>query len=346
MNFVSRTVYFGIDSCSLKDSKAKIEEIPDQEWTGEAITPDLKVTCNGRTLENGVDYRVSFKNNVEIGTAEVTVEGIDNYTGTLKAEFTIREQQKKLVEKISLNKTSDNVVAGNSVQLTAAVSPDDAADTSVKWTSSSKYASVDDTGKVTVKSNAPGGYITITASANDESGVTASCKIKVYNKITYKLNGGKQNKSNKTSFCKQTVKLYSPTRAKYTFGGWYTDKGLKKKITSISNKTTKNVTLYAKWTKVTQCSAPSKVTLKNSKAKTMAVSIKSVSGAKGYEITYSTSSKFSGAKKKTITGKTVNIGSLSKRKTYYVKVRAYKLDSTGAKVYGKYSKTVKVQIKK
>lgn len=237
-------------------------------------------------------------------------------------------------------------MAGNSVQLTATVSPDDAADTSVKWTSSSKYASVDDTGKVTVKSNAPGGYITITASANDESGVTASCKIKVYNKITYNLNGGKQNKSNKTSFCKQTVKLYSPTRAKYTFGGWYTDKGLKKKIASISNKTTKNVTLYAKWTKVTQCSAPSKVTLKNSKAKTMAVSIKSVSGAKGYEITYSTSSKFSGAKKKTITGKAVNIGSLSKGKTYYVKVRAYKLDSTGAKVYGKYSKTVKVQIKK
>ena len=346
MNFVSRTVYFGIDRCSLKDSEARIEEIPDQEWTGEAITPDLKVTCNGRSLENGVDYQVSFKNNVEIGTAEVTVEGIDNYTGTLKAEFTIREQQKKLVEKISLNKTSANVVAGNSVQLTATVSPDDAADTSVKWTSSSKYASVDDTGKVTVKSNAPGGYITITASANDESGVTASCKIKVYNKITYNLNGGKQNKSNKTSFCKQTVKLYSPTRAKYTFGGWYTDKGLKKKITSISNKTTKNVTLYAKWKKVTQCSAPSKVTLKNSKAKTMAVSIKSVSGAKGYEITYSTSSKFSGAKKKTITGKTVNIGSLSKRKTYYVKVRAYKLDSTGAKVYGKYSKTVKVQIKK
>lgn len=346
MNFVSRIVYFDIDRCSLKDSEAKIEAIPDQEWTGEAITPDLKVTCNGRTLEYGVDYRVSFKNNVEIGTAEVTVEGIDNYTGTLKAEFTIKEQQKKLVEKISLNKTSANVVAGNSIQLTASVSPDDAADTSVKWTSSSEYASVDDTGKVTVKSNAPGGYITITASANDESGVSASCKIKVYNKITYNLNGGKQNKSNKTSFCKQTVKLYSPTRAKYTFGGWYTDKGLKKKITSISNKTTKNVTLYAKWTKVTQCSAPSKVTLKNSKAKTMAVSIKSVSGAKGYEITYSTSSKFTGAKKKVITGKSVNIGSLSKGKTYYVKVRAYKLDSTGAKVYGKYSKTVKVQIKK
>ena len=37
---------------------------------------------------------------------------------------------------------------------------------------------------------------------------------------------------------------------------------------------------------------------------------------------------------------------LKKGKTYYVRVRAYKKDSTGRKVYGKYSKVMKVKITK
>ena len=37
---------------------------------------------------------------------------------------------------------------------------------------------------------------------------------------------------------------------------------------------------------------------------------------------------------------------LSKKKTYYVKVRAYRIDSTGKMKYGKYTSVSKVKINK
>ena len=175
---------------------------------------------------------------------------------------------------------------------------------------------------------------------------TKTATFRICNKITYNLNKGTQNSSNKVTFCKEKVKLYNPTRKGYTFGGWYTDKKFKKKITSVSNKTTKNVTVYAKWIKVTKCSAPANVKLVNSKAKTMAISYQAVTGAKGYEISYATNAKFSGATKVLTKAKSKTVKKLKKGKTYYVRVRAYKVDSTGNKVFGSYSKKVKIKITK
>ena len=64
-------------------------------------------------------------------------------------------------------------------------------------------------------------------------------------KITYKLNGGKNHKSNPKKYG-GTITLKNPTRSGYTFKGWYTDKKFKKKVTKLTNK---KVTLYAKWAK-------------------------------------------------------------------------------------------------
>ena len=62
---------------------------------------------------------------------------------------------------------------------------------------------------------------------------------------------------------------------------------------------------------------------------------------------YATNSKFTKGKKVVNTTKrTKTIKKLKKVKTYYVRVRAYKKDSTGRKVYGKYSKVKKVKITK
>lgn len=98
---------------------------------------------------------------------------------------------------------------------------------------------------------------------------------------------------------------------------------------------------------------PAKVTLKsvkNTKSKSISVSWKKVSGANGYQITYSTSSKFSKKLTKTITVSSSTaskvIKSLKKNKTYYVKVRAFKKDKKGNKVYGSYSSVKKVAVKK
>ena len=83
------------------------------------------------------------------------------------------------VSSISLNKSSINLLIGGSQTLSVTnVSPDDAVDKSVTWSSSATgVATVDPTGKVTAVAE---GTATITATAHDGSGTTATCTVKVY----------------------------------------------------------------------------------------------------------------------------------------------------------------------
>lgn len=59
------------------------------EYNGTAIEPDITVTDGSTTLTSGTDYTVSYSNNINVGTATVTVIGKGNYTGTVNKEFTI-----------------------------------------------------------------------------------------------------------------------------------------------------------------------------------------------------------------------------------------------------------------
>ena len=70
-------------------------------------------------------------------------------------------------------------------------------------------------------------------------------------KITYKLNSGKNNAKNPSTFkvTTATITLKAPTRKGYTFKGWYSDAKFKTKVTKIAKGSTGNKTLYAKWAK-------------------------------------------------------------------------------------------------
>lgn len=95
--------------------------------------------------------------------------------------------------------------------------------------------------------------------------------------------------------------------------------------------------------------APKKVKslkVKNKKSQKATATWKKVSGAAGYEVQYGTNKKFKKAKKlNNVKKAAVTIKRLKKQKTYYVRVRAFKM-SNGKKVYGKWSKKVSVKIKK
>ena len=67
-----------------------IESIPEQTFTGSEITPLPVVKDGSKTLVNGTDYDVSYKDNVNAGTATVTVTGKGNYTGSKDAVFEIK----------------------------------------------------------------------------------------------------------------------------------------------------------------------------------------------------------------------------------------------------------------
>lgn len=70
-------------------SSAQIQAIGSQNYTGKAVTPQPKVTWQGVTLAVGTDYTVSYANNVNAGTAEMTISGKGNFTGTKSASFSI-----------------------------------------------------------------------------------------------------------------------------------------------------------------------------------------------------------------------------------------------------------------
>ena len=72
---------------------------------------------------------------------------------------------------------------------------------------------------------------------------------------------------------------------------------------------------------------------------------KKLTNISGYQIQYAPNKKFKKAKRKTVKSTSVTIKKLKKKKTYFVRVRAYKLVD-GKKVYGKWSAVKKVKIKK
>lgn len=80
---------FKITEASITDDM--IANIPSVTYDTKAHTPDVTVTFEGSTLEAGKDYDVAYTNNINAGTATVTVTGKGNFTGTASKTFTINK---------------------------------------------------------------------------------------------------------------------------------------------------------------------------------------------------------------------------------------------------------------
>lgn len=80
---------FKITKASITDDM--IANIPSVTYNTRAHTPDVTVTFEGSTLEAGKDYDVAYTNNINAGTATVTVTGKGNFTGTASKTFTINK---------------------------------------------------------------------------------------------------------------------------------------------------------------------------------------------------------------------------------------------------------------
>ncbi|GAB6395217.1 MAG: Ig-like domain-containing protein [Bacteroidales bacterium] len=84
--------YTGTASRSVKSkhiSDSWIVDIPPQTWTGDSVKPAVMVKGSNRTLILNTDYIVSYSNNIEVGTAGVSVAGTGDYTGGASKYFMI-----------------------------------------------------------------------------------------------------------------------------------------------------------------------------------------------------------------------------------------------------------------
>lgn len=57
--------------------------------TGEAVKVPMTITYNGTTLKEGTDYTTEYGNNINFGTARVTITGIGKYADSVQKEFEI-----------------------------------------------------------------------------------------------------------------------------------------------------------------------------------------------------------------------------------------------------------------
>lgn len=163
-------------SVTIKDANISV--------SGEKDVPAIKgdkVTIKDSTVKADVP-KDSSKKAIESGN--ITLIGkndISSTDGEKDIYSSVPKYEKILVTKITLDSTSETLTVGDDTTLTATVTPDDAFDTSVQWsTNNAKVATVTD-GTVTAVA---AGTAEITATAKDGSGVKATCRITVLAKAT------------------------------------------------------------------------------------------------------------------------------------------------------------------
>ena len=74
-------------SCTLTESM--VRGIPEQVYTGSAVTPDVVLQYGEDTLKKDVDYTVSYTNNQHTGTGNAIITGKGTFSGTVTVPFGI-----------------------------------------------------------------------------------------------------------------------------------------------------------------------------------------------------------------------------------------------------------------
>ena len=172
------------------------------------VDKDGKITAVGK---GSAEVFCFLKSNGEVfAKCSVTVQIQDTQPEPTKPEPKPTEQEVVKVSGITLNPDiSLKIEEGNSSKITAIVVPSNATNSSVKWVSSSPdVATVDDNGNVTA---IKAGSTTVTCTAVDGSGVSATCPVTVTAKSTT-TNPSEQDKTDPTYTFKMFSTLYSKTK--------------------------------------------------------------------------------------------------------------------------------------
>ena len=333
----SQSVGFTIAQASLSGAVLTLSPAG-YAFDGRAKTPGVQVVWSGTELKSGTDYAVSFENNTNAGTATATVTGMGNYTGSQSVGFTISQASLSdaalTLPAVSYSydgkaKTPSVKVVANGATLT------NGTDYTVSFKNNTKPGKA--TVTVTGKGNYSGtkavsftikkGTITVPATATTVKGKTVKLKVTGGAKVTYQSG----NTKIATVTSKGVVKGIAPGKVTIT---------VKDAGNSNYNKATKKVTVT-----VTP-PAPAGVSVKNSKAKTTTVAWRAMSGITGYELQASMDKTFQSGVKKAAGKQTATSAvfkSLTKGKTWYVRVRCYKTVS-GKKIYSTWGAVKAIKI--
>ena len=112
-----KTISWKINAKNLSGN-VTVSDVEDKTYTGSAITPEVEVndTARNTVLTKNTDYTISYKNNVNAGTATIIITGKGNYTGTVEKTFKINGDENPI------KVTNKNVYTGSTIDLSTLVS--------------------------------------------------------------------------------------------------------------------------------------------------------------------------------------------------------------------------------
>ena len=343
------------------------------EYISKEIRPEATVTLSdGTVLKNAIEYIVDYTDNIEVGTATITVTGTGNYIGYVTKTFTITEVKKDDGSETKPGDGSETKPGDGSE-----TKPGDGSETKPGDGSETKPGDGSETKPGDGSETKPGdGSETKPGDGSEtkpgDSGKTEPGDVpaiitvnkttisKVENKATgVKLTWKKVSDATGYVVYRKNLGSKSWKKIKIVKGAsknTYTDSTVKSKhgtvysyriesYKSVNGQTAKAV---SKEKKILRLTAPTKLKIANQKGRKLSVTWKKQKKISGYQIQYSTGKTFAKGTKMTNIVKSSDkavIKKLKKGKTYYVRIRSYQ-KSGSKKTYSAWSSYTKAKIKK
>lgn len=338
-----------------------------QVYTGAPIECGVYAAIDGKALVENVDYTLTYSNNVNVGTARITLNGIGEHKG-LKQNYTfdIVPDKVKRVKYISSENTSlklswDNVLGADAYVITAesinnfktftktvygrAEGEIDGLIEGNEYIVTVRALGYDSKGNAL--SGEPSDYISTKTTGNKVSGVKVSARAE--KSITLSWYRIADCESYTVYQYDSDLKEYKPVGK--TDGNTDSLKisnlkqGISYKFTVCANKENRQCEPSDAFSAVTVPKKVSNKSAKSKKSRRITYSFKKVN-ATGYQYQWSTHKNFkSNFLTKNTKSTKVTIKTAQSRRRYYVRVRAYKTEQGGKKIYGKWSNVKRVKVK-
>ena len=105
-------VYLSFKTGKANIENARIGSIDNQAYTGSQLMPYPMITFGDLQLEEGTDYRLSYDDNISVGTATITISGMGGYTGVLERTFDIQPAD---LSRAAISSISDQSFTGKRI---------------------------------------------------------------------------------------------------------------------------------------------------------------------------------------------------------------------------------------
>ena len=251
-------------------SGASVSTIATQTYTGSQITPKPTVTVNGRTLVKDTDYTLSYQNNVNVGTAIITIAGKTNYKGTKTVQFSIiapTPQYQVTYYGLSFvdTKYGQTVTLSGAEDIPVVSSPQLSLSTNTNYAVSFDYKTNAGTNEFNVDFFPDGlpeiGPVATTTWQHYDWEVSSSDAAFKTAQLRFFDNRGRSSSESDITITNISLATYkketktsgatlgtlpTSTRPGYTFRGWYTAPSGGTQVSS-STKVTSNMKIYARW---------------------------------------------------------------------------------------------------